>query len=871
MKILSEKKEEKLTPMMQQYVDIKKNYKDYILFYRLGDFYEMFYEDALVASKELELTLTARAGTPMCGVPHHSCEGYIKKLIDKGFKVAICEQTTDPALSKGLVERDIVRLVSAGTVIEASMLEEGVNNYISCIYAGKTGYGLVFADISTGEVHAFEIEKGKKASDDIISEFSRYTPVELLFNEEFLELEQVHRFIRARFKKCSAELLSADDFSTDRSEEITAHFGGTCADDIGLTAKENAFGALCALLRYLRRAQRSGAKRFVKLTVHSGNEYMELGLTARRNLELTETMRNGEKKGSLLWVLDRTSTSMGRRKLRQTVEQPLTDTAKIIRRHDAVEALINNSSALYDIKSDLDRIYDLERLMTRIVYKSANPKDVYALGMTCAALPQLKADLEQISTQLTNSLNKKISPLQDIADLVLRAITENPPALTKDGGYIADGFNEELDRLRNITGGGKELLAEIESKEKELTGIKNLRVGYNRVFGYYIEVSKGNVSLVPDRYVRRQTLTNGERYITDELKKIETEILGANDKILALEAEIFAEIREFITARLDEVQQTAEAVAALDVLCSFADTSIENNYTRPFMAQDSIIDIKDGRHPVVEKMVNDVLFTPNDVYLDLKQNRLMIITGPNMSGKSTFMRQVAVIVLMAQIGCFVPASYAKLGVVDKIFTRVGASDDLSAGQSTFMVEMTEVAEILKDATAKSLVILDEIGRGTSTFDGISIAKAVAEYINSKAIGCKTLFATHYHELISLENEQSGVRNFSVKVKRNGDDIKFLHKIVEGGTDESYGIQVAKLAGLPQKVIDRAKELLVGMERAPRIQREMELRAREEEETQIDFEAIGRQNVINEIKALDLDDMTPREAYAKLEELKDMLG
>ncbi len=868
---LSEKKEEKLTPMMQQYVDIKNNYKDYILFYRLGDFYEMFYEDALVASKELELTLTARAGTPMCGVPHHSCEGYIKKLIDKGFKVAICEQTTDPALSKGLVERDIVRLVSAGTVIEASMLEEGVNNYIACIYAGKTGYGLVFADISTGEVHAFEIAKGKKASDEIINEFSRYTPVELLFNEEFLELSEVHKFIRARFKKCSAELLSADDFSTDDTSEITTQFGGTSADDIGLTAKENAFGALCALLRYLYRAQRSGAKRFVKLTVHQGDEYMALSLTTRRNLELTETMRNGDKKGSLLWVLDKTSTSMGRRKLRQTVEQPLTDTAKIIRRHDAVEALINNSSALYDIKSDLERIYDLERLMTRIVYKTANPKDVYALGVTCAALPQLKADLEQISTQLTNSLNKKISPLEDIADLVLRAITENPPALTKDGGYIADGFNEELDRLRNITGGGKELLAEIESKEKELTGIKNLRVGYNRVFGYYIEVSKGNVSLVPDRYVRRQTLTNGERYITDELKKIETEILGANDKILALEAEIFSEIREFITRHLDEIQQTAEAVAAVDVLCSFADTSIENNFTRPFMAQDSVIDIKDGRHPVVEKMVNDILFTPNDVYLDIKQNRLMIITGPNMSGKSTFMRQVAVIVLMAQIGCFVPASYAKLGVVDKIFTRVGASDDLSAGQSTFMVEMTEVAEILKDATAKSLVILDEIGRGTSTFDGISIAKAVAEYINSKAIGCKTLFATHYHELISLENEQSGVRNFSVKVKRNGDDIKFLHKIVEGGTDESYGIQVAKLAGLPQKVIDRAKELLAGMEKAPKIQREMELRAKEEEEIQIDFEAIGRQNVINEIKALDLDDMTPREAYAKLEELKDMLG
>lgn len=867
----SKDKNEKLTPMMQQYVDIKNNYKDYILFYRLGDFYEMFNEDALAASKELELTLTARAGTPMCGVPHHSAEGYIKKLIDKGFKVAICEQTTDPALSKGLVERDIVRLVSAGTVIEASMLEDGVNNYISCIYAGKTGTGLVFADISTGEVHAFEKNISKRMNDEIISEFSRYTPVELLFNQDFLSMEAVYKFIKTRFGKCSGELLDDEQFSDSDISEITAQFGGKSAEDIGLAGKENAFRALCALLRYLYKAQRSGAKRFVKLNVHSGQEFMQLGLTARRNLELTQTMRNGEKKGSLLWVLDKTSTSMGRRKLRQCIEQPLTDTASIIRRHDAVEALINNSAALYDIKSDLEKVYDLERLMTRIVYKAANPKDVYALGATCTVLPRLKEDISQIDTQLTNSLNKKISPLDDIAALVSEAIAEDPPALTKDGGYIKKGFNEELDRLRDITGGGRELLAQIEQREKELTGIKNLRVGYNRVFGYYIEVSKGNVSMVPDRYIRRQTLTNGERYITDELKKIENEILGANDKILALEAEIFSEVREFITKRLDEIQQTAESVAAVDVLCSYADTSIENNYTRPQMTSESVIDIRDGRHPVVEKMVNDVLFTPNDVFLDLKSSRLIIITGPNMSGKSTFMRQVAVIVLMAQIGCFVPASYAKIGVVDKIFTRVGASDDLSAGQSTFMVEMTEVSEILSEATSRSLVILDEIGRGTSTFDGISIAKAVAEYISSKAIGCKTLFATHYHELISLEQEQDGVRNFSVKVKKNGDDIKFLHKIIEGGTDDSYGIQVAKLAGVPTKVIDRAKTILADMEKAPKMQRELELREQEDGESQLDFEAMGRQSVINEIKNLDLDDMTPREAYAKLEELKGLLG
>ncbi len=862
-------KTEKLTPMMQQYADIKKNYSDYILFYRLGDFYEMFDKDALVASKELELTMTQRAGVPMCGVPHHSAEGYIKRLIDKGFKVAVCEQTVDPALAKGLVDRDIVRLVSAGTVIEASMLEEGVNNYIACVYISQSGAGMVFADISTGEVHAFEKAGGKKLYDEMINEFSRYTPAELLFNSELLNAKPVYGFIRSRFTKCSAELLEEDDFAPDL-EALSLQFSKDTAQ-LGLDGKDNAIRALSALLGYLKKAQRSGAKRFVTLNVHTGQEYMELGFNARRNLELTQTMRSGEKRGSLLWVLDKTVTGMGRRRLRQCLERPLTDAAAIIRRHDAVQALVEDSAALYDIREDLDKIYDLERLMTRVIYKTASPKDIYALGLTCRALPQLKEDVARLNAPLIKSLDRKISALTDIADLTANAIAEDPPALTKDGGYIKSGFNEELDRLREITGGGRELLDEIERRERELTGIKNLRVGYNRVFGYYIEVSKGNISMVPDRYVRRQTLTNGERYITDELKKIESEILGANDKILALEAEIFAEVREFIAKRLDEVQLTAESVANLDVLCSYATVSIENNYTRPVIANEGVIEIKDGRHPVVEKTVNEVLFTPNDVYLDCGANRLMIITGPNMSGKSTFMRQVAVIVLMAQIGCFVPASYARIGIVDKIFTRVGASDDLSSGQSTFMVEMNEVAEILDNATKNSLVILDEIGRGTSTFDGVSIAKAVAEYILSKAIGCKTLFATHYHELISLEREREGVRNFSVRVKKKGDDIQFLHKITEGGTDHSYGIEAARLAGVPKKVLDRAKEILAEMEKAPRIQRELELRNSEEAQTQIDFEATARQNVISEIKGLELDDMTPREAYAKLEEFKKALG
>ena len=865
----SENESEKLTPMMRQYAQIKSDYEDYILFYRLGDFYEMFDKDALVVSKELELTLTSRAGRPMCGVPHHSSEGYIKKLIDKGFKVAICEQTTDPALAKGLVERDIVRLVSAGTVIEASMLEEGRNNYISCIYADDSGVGLAFADISTAEVHVMQKQSGDRLDEEIIAELSQYAPVELIFNEGFMVREKTHNFIKNRYGKCSVQIIDMPMFSLDSVDEVKEQFGDT-PDRLGLDDKEFALRALCALLRYLYKAQRSGAKRFVKLNVHDKNDYMRLSFEARRNLELTETMRTGAKRGSLFWVLDKTETSMGRRMLKQCIERPLTDTAAIMRRHDSVEALVNNASALYDIKADLSKVYDIERLLTRIIYKSANAKDVVALGNTCSVLPQLKSDLSLIDTQLTRSLNKKISPLEDVTELISRAIAEEPPALMKDGGYIRGGYNEELDRLREISGGGKELLQKIEQQEKQATGIKNLRVGYNRVFGYYIEVSKGNIPLVPDRYIRKQTLTNGERYITEELKKIEYEILGANEKIIALEAQLFSEVRDFIAARLDLIQQTAGAIASVDVLCSYAAAAIEYNYTRPLMAGDGTIEIKDGRHPVVEKMVNDVLFTPNDVYLDRKSSRLIIITGPNMSGKSTFMRQVALITLMAQIGSFVPASYARISAVDKIFTRVGASDDLSSGQSTFMVEMTEVAGILSEATKNSLVILDEIGRGTSTYDGLSIAKATAEYISSKSVGCKTLFATHYHELISLENEIEGVRNFSVRVKRSKDDIKFLHKIVEGGTDDSYGIEVARLAGLPKKVTDRAKEILSGLERSGKVERELELRQMEEQEQQLDFEAIGRQNIINEIKNLELDDMTPREAYAKLEQLKGML-
>ena len=638
--------------------------------------------------------------------------------------------------------------------------------------------------------------------------------------------------------------------------------------ELGISEMPLVRQALCAMFRYFGETQKATVKRFVSLTVHADGEFMGLNLTTRRNLELTETMRTKEKRGSLLWVLDKTVTSMGRRKLKTWLEQPLINPAEILKRHDAVEALTKDSALLYDICDALNGIYDLERLMTRIMYKSASPKDIYALGQTCARLPGLKQCISRVDSALFRKLNSEIDELNDVSSLVENAIVDDPPLTLKDGGVIKDGFNDEIDRLRKITGGGKDILTEIEERERAATGIRTLKVGYNRVFGYYIEVSKGQLDQVPAHYIRKQTLTTGERYITEELKKVESDILGANDKILALEQAIFGEVREFIGTRLEAVQAAAAAVAAVDVLCSYAQASIENGYVKPEMTLDSVIEIRGGRHPVIEKMLTDHPFTPNDTYLDTNSNRLMIITGPNMSGKSTFMRQTAIIVLMAQIGCFVPAEYAKIGVVDKIFTRVGASDDLTSGQSTFMVEMNEVAEILKNATKKSLVILDEIGRGTSTFDGISIAKAVAEYISGKAIGCKTLFATHYHELISMEKEYDGIRNFSVAAVKRGDELRFLHKICEGGTDDSYGIEVAKLAGLPQKVINRAKEELVELEKLGRTK--LSETIEKTADHQFSFTAINEQNAIAKLRAADINTMSPMDALMFLKDIKDTL-
>lgn len=857
----------KISPMLQQYLDIKKQYGDYILFFRLGDFYEMFFDDALTGSKELELALTSRAGSPMCGVPYHSSELYIKRLIDKGFKVAICEQLTDPKLTKGLVERGVIRLVTAGTVTESSMLTEDSNNYIASICAEKDGIGIAFADISTGEVHVFE-KTGKNREQETISELSRFAPVELLINNGFLDLKEVHAFVKDRLSGCSVEMSEDKSFDNSDLTVITEQFDDIASvGELGISTLLLVQKSLCALFRYVCDAQKATVKRFVTLTVHSGTEFMGLSLTARRNLELCETMRTKEKRGSLLWVLDKTVTAMGRRKLRAWTERPLTSHTGILARLDAVDELVKNPTLLSDIREELKGVYDLERLMSRVMYRSASPRDIYALGQTFSRIPALKQTLADLKTRLLTELNGSVYELTDVSQLIENAIVDEPPQTLKDGGVIKAGFNAEIDRLRSITGGGKDILQQIEQREREATDIRTLKVGYNRVFGYYIEVSKSFIDQVPAHYIRKQTLTGGERYITEELKKVEGEILGANDRILGLEQAVFNEVRDYIATKLTQIQETAVAVSELDALCSFAQISLEYGYVKPEITLDPVIDIRDGRHPVIEKIMQDHTFTPNDVLLDNSENKLLIITGPNMSGKSTFMRQTAIIVLMAQMGCFVPAKYAKIGVVDQIFTRVGASDDLTAGQSTFMVEMNEVAEILKNATKNSLVILDEIGRGTSTFDGISIAKSTAEHI-CKKIGCKTLFATHYHELITMENEMDGVQNFSVAVSRRGDDIRFLHKIIRGGTDDSYGIEVAKLAGLPNSVIKRAKEELKELEVSGKVRLAQAIE--NSRDHQISFAAVNEQNAIARLRALDINTVSPMDALMLIKDIKETL-
>ena len=851
----------KLSPMMKQYLDIKEKYDEYILFYRVGDFYEMFFDDAVTVSKAIGLTLTGKdcglsERAPMCGVPFHACEEYSKKLIDHGFMVAICEQLEDPATTKTLVKRDVIRVITPGTVIEDSLLDESSNNYLCSFYAKNKEASLCFADISTGEVHLFELE-GKEMSNAAINELSRFSPVEVLINDGVLSLKDAVQFIKQKLK-ASLTLIEEGQFSAERHySDICAQFSAESLEEIGVDKEKIGAYAVSGLFTYIKDTQKALVGRFAKIQRHESDPVMTIGFTARRNLELIETLRNKERKGSLIWVLDKTKTSMGKRKLKTFIEQPLVNPVKIIERLNAVELLTKNPVDLGELCELLSGVYDLERLMTRVMYKTATPRDLKSLSLTALKLPAIKEILSGFDSKLIRELNSKISTLDAISNLVENAIVDEPPVNIKDGGIIKDGFNEQLDGLRNIISGGEDIIKDIETRERDRTGIKNLKVGYSRPYGYYIEVTKSYYDLIPDNYTRRQTLTNCERFITEELKVAENTILGASDKVKTLEFDIFCEIRDFVATQLRLVQDTANAVAYADVLCSFANVAINNNYSKPEIALDGTITIKGGRHPVVELMQKDEMFVPNDTYLNLSTNRMAVITGPNMSGKSTYMRQVALITLMSQIGCFVPADSAKISVVDQIFTRIGASDDLTAGQSTFMVEMSEVADIVKHATKNSLVILDEVGRGTSTFDGISIAKSVCEFISSsKGLGCKTLFATHYHELIELEGELDGVKNYSVAVKRNGDDIKFLRKIVEGGADESYGIEVAKLAGLPNKIIKRSKELLTQMQ-------EENLKLREnagkpKDQSQMSFENIGHDVIIDRIKRTNIDEMSDKE-------------
>lgn len=798
--------------MMQQYFKIKEQYPDTILFFRLGDFYEMFFDDAKLVSRELELTLTGRdcglsERAPMCGVPFHSYESYLARLVSRGYKVAICEQLEDPALAKGLVKRDIIRVVTPGTVLENSMLEEGRNNYLCSLYLQEQAAGCCFADISTGEARAIEL-RGEDLLLAIVNELGRFSPSEILLSGQFSRREELCKICRDKFHAAIEQGEEEPEESCLMRVKQQFHM-----EDGDLPARTICRAAGVMLL-YLQKTQRVGLERMNTLSLFEDAQYMQLDGNTRYNLELCETMRTKEKKGSLLWVLDHTCTAMGKRLLRTWIEQPLLSPGGITRRQNAVEELVQNAELLDTLQDGLNGIYDLERILTRIVYGSANGRELRSLWSALLKIPALKQSLAPCQAALLQKLREDLDELLDITDLIDQAIEEDPPFSIREGGIIRKGYSEELDALRGDMNGGKELLADVEKRERERTGIPKLKIGYNRVFGYYIEVSNSFKNMVPADYIRRQTLTNGERFVTEELKQLESRILGAGERSVMLEGRLFDEVRRRVSDEMNRVQRTAHAVAQLDVLASLARTAVRHNYARPQVDLSGKLILRDSRHPVVECLLEGAPFVPNDVTLDEGDNRVAIITGPNMAGKSTYMRQTALIVLMAQIGSFVPASYAQIGIVDSIFTRVGASDDLAAGQSTFMVEMTEVAEILRHATCHSLLILDEIGRGTSTFDGMSIAQAVLEYAaDPKTLGAKTMFATHYHELTVMEEKIKGVKNYNIAVRKHGEDITFLRRIVPGGADDSFGIEVARLAGVPDKVVRRARQILKKLESA----------------------------------------------------------
>ena len=857
-----------LTPMMKQYFEIKKNYPDTILMFRLGDFYEMFFDDAKLVSAELELVLTGRdcgqeERAPMCGVPFHSADSYIARLVSKGYKVAICEQLEDPSTAKGLVKRDVTRVLTPGTVIESTMLDESKNNFLACIYASKNNIGLCFADISTGSVHVTDFES-KNAQRRIINEMGRFMPSEIIINSEVLKLTQVTDFIKSRLNS-SCDLLDDDCFDLSKaSAMLIKHFSVNSLSELSLGDAPAAVSALGAAMDYLRSVQKTELENIKNIDFYGESSFMRLDVSAMRNLEITETMRNREKRGSLLWVLDKTKTSMGKRMLRSWLEQPLIGIAGITKRHNAVSELCEDPALREDLIDSLTGCQDMERLITRIAYATANARELKALSATLCRMPSIKSRLADCKSALLGELCAGIMPLEETVEMIENAIVDEPPFSVREGGMVKDGFNEELDSLRDIVNNGKGYIADIQLREQEKTGIKKLKIGYNRVFGYYIEVSNSFKELVPEDYIRKQTLANCERYITQELKELESKVLGAQERIVRLEYEIFDSVRKKTAEHLYEIQKTASSVAAIDVLVSFARVASENNYCCPVMNAGTMIDITDGRHPVVEKML-DSPFVPNDTRLDCADNRCAIITGPNMAGKSTYMRQVALISLMAQAGSFVPATSAELCVVDGIFTRIGASDDLSSGSSTFMVEMNEVADILKNATSKSLIIFDEIGRGTSTFDGMSIARAVLEFAADKRrLGAKTLFATHYHELTELEQSVDGVKNYNIAVKKRGDDITFLRRIIPGCADGSYGIEVAKLAGVPNSVVERAKVVLNELE-TEGVQRIVTV-SESAEESQLSFGSTAANDIVEKLRKIDVNTLTPIEAMTVLYEL-----
>lgn len=865
----------KLSPMMVQYFQIKAQYNDAILFFRLGDFYEMFFEDAKIASQELDLVLTGRdcgqeERAPMCGVPFHSADSYIAKLVSRGYKVAICEQMEDPATVKGLVKRDVIRIITPGTVIESNMLEDGVNNYLCSIFTGERDMGICFADVSTGEFH-ITVLAGDDVENKLVNQLSTYAPKEIIINSKSLDYHQLEGF--AKRLNAGVEVFDDDKFDFDNATSLIIE---TLKKDeissLGIGHSKSAVCALGAVIGYLKETQKKNEIEVPsEIDFYDEEQYMNLDISARRNLELTKSMMTGDKKHSLLWVIDKTKTAMGKRMIKSWIERPLMSIPKIVKRQNAVGELVDSPMMRDDIRESLTGVNDIERLMTRIVYGTANAKELKSLQYTIEKLPEIKKTLSSSSSALLKDIYNGIDLLEDVRSLIENAIVDEPPFSVREGGLIKAGYNEEVDSLKAIMTDGAGVIASIENEQREITGIPKLKVGYNRVFGYYIEVSNSYKEMVPETYIRKQTLTNCERFITQELKELEGRIIGAKDRSVALEYEVFAAVRNTVAGEIQRLQHTAKSLAVLDVLAALAQVAVNNNYVCPIISNDGVIDIKDGRHPVVEALLEDAPFVPNDTILDKEDNRCAIITGPNMAGKSTYMRQIALITLLAQVGSFVPAKSAKIGIVDAIFTRVGASDDLATGQSTFMVEMNEVATILKNATSSSLIILDEIGRGTSTFDGMSIARAVLEFVcKKKSLGAKSLFATHYHELTAMEGMIDGVKNYSIAVKKRGDDITFLRRIVIGGADQSFGIEVAKLAGVPDSVVKRAKVILRELEaNAVQIEFKAEDSIIEEEENDIqyNFTANGKQEILEILKTVDVNTLTPIEAMQTLYDLK----